>query len=162
MDAIHNALEAIGQAVNTHLQGLNPRGDDWIVLTSLVGLDGGPNAAARDTIVMAVWGIAPQASGAAARDAPPLRVDVRLIFVANFAEAQYPQGLAALSRLMAYFHQNPVFDGANAPGLDPSLGLLAMDAVDLDAQDTRAVLGMLGAHYFPSAFYTLRGIPVAS
>ncbi len=169
MDAIRNALEAVCAAANAHLQSLTDRGEAWLVLTSLVGEDGSPNEAARDKLVMTVWGIAgsaaetksPPAGRGPAVGAPPLNVDLRLIFMANFAEVTYPDGLAAISRLMAYLHQNPVFDSANAPGLDPSIGPLTMDAVDLGPTDTGCVLGMLGARYLPSVFYTLR-IPVAS
>jgi hypothetical protein len=173
MDIIRNALETIRQLANEYLENLDRRGDDWLVLTSIVGHDGSMNEAARDKIVMSVYNITrenvistysptqPGADGYAVVQ-PPLYIDLHLIFMANFSERNYVDGLAAISRLIAYFQQNPWFSQANAPQLAPDITKLTIEFASLTPVDVNYVMGMLGTKYLPSAFYKLRMLPFAS
>lgn len=153
------------------------RGEAWVVLTNIVGHDGSLNPGARDRIVMAVSGItrevaksgfpAPSVAdaargGAMAAVAPSLFLDVHLIFMANFGEDGYGDGLAALSRLIAFFQQTPVFTRSNVPDLDPAIDRLTLDFEDLDPVDLNYVMGMMGTRYLPSVFYKLRMLSFTS
>ena len=179
MDIIRNALQTICDLANSFLENLDPRGDDWIVLTSLVDHDGAINQPARDKIVMTVYNISREPtvstyvpttggrSGTQAGDAlavisPPLYLDVHLMFMANFAEAHYADGLAALSRLIGYFQQTPYFTHDNARALSDDIDKLTMDFESLGPVEVNYVMGMLGTRYFPSAFYKLRMLPFVS
>lgn len=84
------------------------------------------------------------------------------MFMANFAEKSYPDGLAALSRLISYFQQTPVLTPQNAPELSPEIDKLTLDFENLTPVDVNYVMSMLGTRYLPSAFYKLRMIPFAS
>lgn len=84
------------------------------------------------------------------------------MFMANFIEHSYPDGLAALSRLISFFQQTPVLNAQNTPGLSPEIDQLTLDLENLSAVDVNYVMGMLGTRYLPSVFYKLRMIPFAS
>lgn len=178
-DLIRNALETISGLANAYLENLDRRGDAWISLTSLVDHNGTLNQGARDKIVMCVYNITRETtistyqstlSGGRKSDpaaglaivSPPLFVDIHLMFMANFTEKNYSDGLAALSRLIGYFQQTPFFDPANAPTLDPTFDKLTLEFENLSPVDVNYVMSMLGTRYLPSAFYKLRMIPFAS
>ncbi len=178
-DLIRNALETICGLANAYLENLDPRGDAWISLTSLVDHNGALNPGARDKIVMCIYNITREVtistyqstlSGGRKSDpaaglaivSPPLFIDVHLMFMANFTEKNYPDGLAALSRLIGYFQQTPYYDPSNAPTLDPAFDKLTLEFENLSPVDVNYVMSMLGTRYLPSAFYKLRMIPFAS
>lgn len=177
-DLIRNALETISGLANAYLENLDRRGDAWISLTSLVDHNGTLNQGARDKIVMCIYNITRETistdqstlSGGRKVDAaaglaivsPPLFIDIHLMFMANFTEKNYSDGLAALSRLIGYFQQTPFYDASNAPGLDPAFDKLTLEFENLSPVDVNCVMSMLGTRYLPSAFYKLRMIPFAS
>lgn len=179
MDLIRNSLETICQLTNTYLENLDRRGDAWVTLTSLVDHDGSLNQAARDKIVMCVYNITKEttistyqttmasgqtqgAVGSLAVVAPPLYIDVHVMFMANFTENNYSDGLAALSRVIGYFQQMPYFDQHNAPGLAPIIDKLVFEFENLSPVDVNYVMGMLGTRYLPSAYYKMRMLPFVS
>lgn len=179
MDLLRNALQTICDLSNTYLNNYDRRADAWVVLTSMVDHDGSYNQATRGKIVMTVYNITreafsssymPAASGSAASNSAnglavssaPLFLDVHLMFMANFTERSYPDGLAALSRLIGFFQQTSVLTPQNAPELAPEISQLTLDIENLSPIDVNYVMSMLGTRYFPSAFYKLRMIPFAS
>lgn len=178
-DLIRNALETICGLANAYLENLDRRGDAWVSLTSLVDHGGALNLGARDKIVMCVYNITrettistyqPTLSSGRGTDpaaalaivCPPLFINIHLMFMANFTEKNYGDGLAALSRLIAYFQQTPYYDAANAPMLAPAFDKLTLEFENLSPVDVNYVMSMLGTRYLPSAFYKLRMIPFAS
>jgi hypothetical protein len=179
MDLIRNSLETICGLANTYLENLDRRGDAWVVLTSLVDHDGALNQGARDKVVMCVYNITREttistyqmtmASGQSqgpvsslAVVSPPLYIDVHVMFMANFTENNYSDGLAAMSRLIGYFQQMPYFNQENAPGLAPIIDRLTFEFENLSPVDVNYVMGMLGTRYLPSAFYKMRMLPFVS
>jgi hypothetical protein len=179
MDLLKNALDVIHNLANTYLNNIDHRQDQWILLTSLVDHDGSINRDTRNKVVMAVYNITrepfasshkPTSSGPANQSggtgltvvSPPLYLDVHLMFMANFPEKSYSDGLAALSRVISFFQQMPVFTPQNAPGLAPDITQLTLDIENLSPVDVNYIMSMLGTRYLPSAFYKLRMIPIAA
>lgn len=178
-DLLSNVLQTICDLANVSLKNIDPRPDAWVTLTSLVDHDGSVNQSARDKIVMTVYNISREAFASSYQAAspllpgmdpkkglsvvsPPLYLDVHLMFMANFAEKNYLDGLAALSRLISFFQQNGAFTKQNAPALAPAIDQITLDLEDMDPVDTNYIMGMLGTRYYPSVFYKLRLIPFAS
>lgn len=168
MDLLRNALETVRGRLDAHLQHIDARADGWVSLTSLVNPDRSANAAARDKIVMSVYGLSRETffrqqptvtPGADRMSGEPLHLDVHLMFLANFSDTSYPDGLAALSRVIAFFQQTPVFTPQNAPGLAAQIDRITLDFETLSPADVTGVMSMMGAPYLPSAFYRLRMLP---
>lgn len=179
MDLLRNILQVICDQANSHLNNIDHRQDDWVVLTSMVDHDGSLNKHTKSKIVMGVYNITreafsssyvpaqPNRSGNGAAEgmavvAPPLYLNLHLMFMANFTEHSYPDGLGALSRLISFFQQKRVFTPQNAPALAPEIDKLTMDIENLSPVDVNYVMSMLGTRYLPSAFYKLRMVPFAS
>jgi hypothetical protein len=179
MDLLKNVLQTICNLANEYLQNIDRRPDAWLVLTSLVDHDGSLNQAARDKVVMTVYNITREAfassytpaaaAGPGANPAsglpvtsPPLYLDVHVMFMANFTERSYDDGLAALSRLIGFFQQTPVLTQQNAPDLATAIDQLTLEFENLTPVDVNYVMSMLGTRYLPSAFYKLRMIPFVS
>jgi len=179
MDLLRNTLQVICDQANSYLNNIDHRSDDWVVLTSTVDHDGSLNQYTRNKIVMSVYNITreafsssyipvqPNRSGNGATEglpvvSPPLYLNIHLMFMANFTELSYPDGLAALSRLISFFQQKRVFTPQNAPDLAREIDKLTMDIENLPPVDVNYVMSMLGTRYLPSAFYKLRMVPFAS
>jgi hypothetical protein len=170
---INRALTVIQQLSNQYLQNLDRRSDDWVVLTNIVGHDGSANEYSRDKIVMAVYNITKETSISTYTPArpgadsfaivqPPIYIDVHLMFMANFAGKTYTDGLAAISRLISYFQQNPWFTQSNAPDLGPGIDKITLELESLGAVEVNYIMGMLGTKYLPSVYYKLRMLPFAA
>ncbi len=174
MDSIRNVLEAIRKLANEYLQNLDKRADDWVVLANIADHKGHINDRTNDKIVMSLYNIThetvvstyvaaqPGVGGGYAVVAPPLYIDLHLIFMANFVEQNYADGLTAISRTISYFQQNPCFTHDTAPQLDPDVDKITLEFTSLDPVEINYVMGMLGTRYLPSVFYKLRLIPFAS
>lgn len=93
---------------------------------------------------------------------PPIYIDLHLMFMANFTDRSYADGLEAISRIIAFFQQNPWFTQANAPDLDRDLDKITLELASLDPVEVNYIMGMLGTKYLPSVFYKLRMLPFAS
>lgn len=179
MDLLRNCLVKICNSVNIYMNNLDPRQDSWVILSSIVSQNGTTNKDAVGKIVMTVYNItresfassyspatmAPPSANAALGLTivpPPIYLDIHLMFMANFTDHAYPDGLAALSSLIGFFQQTPVINQQNTPGLSPEIDQLTLDLENLSPVDVNYVMGMLGTRYLPSAFYKLRMIPFAS
>jgi hypothetical protein len=179
MDSIRNVLETIKRCLESYLQNLDRRADDWVALTSIVDHDGALNPNVRDKVVMCLFNVTrettissfqaaqPAAAGVPASAgmavvSPPLYIDLHLLFMANFPEQTYPDGLSALSRVIGFFQQNATLTPDTAPGLSPDIPRITLDFENLGPVDVNYVMGMLGTRYYPSAFYKMRMLTFAS
>lgn len=173
MSNIRNILEVICKASNEYLQNIDRRSDEWVVLSSIADHDGSINDAARDKVVMTVYNITrenvigtynPAKAGvdSFAIVRPPIYVILQLMFMANFSDRNYSDGLAAISGIISYFQQNPCFDQTNAPDLGPGVEKITLEMESPDPVDVNYIMGMLGTKYLPSVFYKLRLLPFAS
>ncbi len=61
MDLLRNILQVICDQANSHLNNIDHRSDDWVVLTSTVDHDGSLNQYTRSKIVMGVYNITREA-----------------------------------------------------------------------------------------------------
>lgn len=173
MSNIRNILEVICKAANENLQNLEQRGDDWVVLSSIVSHGGTINEHINNKVVMTVYNVtrenmvgnytaARPGNDAFAMVRPPIYVNLYLMFMANFSDKNYVDGLAAISRVIGFFQQNPCFTQANSPELQDGIDKLTLEMENLSPVDVSYVMGVLGTKYLPSAFYKLRLLPFDS
>ena len=170
MAAIQTTLELIRRKLNESLHTPDPRYEDWVILSSIVGNEGHPYEQAKNKVVMFVANIqhetgtrnVNQVKDHSAHVAPPLYIDLFVLFFANFSERDYTQGLMMISQTISFFQQNPWFTHENLPGLDPVIDKLTFEMVNLDLGDLHHLMDMAGANYLPSVYYKLRLIPFIS
>jgi hypothetical protein len=171
MSEIRGTLEVIRIRLNESLRHAPPRASDWVVLSDLVDPEGNPVPEARDKLVMFLAGIQrettvntynpsePVSGNNHAVVAPPLYIDLFVLFYANFSGKSYAEGLAVIARTISFFQQRPWLTRDNLPGLDPRIDKLTFELVNLDPVDLNYLIGLTGAKYFPSVYYKVRMIP---
>jgi hypothetical protein len=171
MAVIQNTLRLISERLNEALAAADPKSKDWVSLSNLVNQTGQPFPNAKDKIVMCLANLqhetfvssyqaaVPVANGQFAVIAPPLYIDLFLLFYANFGELNYSDGLGMISNTIAFFQQNPYFTHDNLPGLDPAIDKLTFEFSNLDLMSLNYLMGMMGVKYLPSVYYKVRMIP---
>jgi hypothetical protein len=174
MSAIQKTLELIRQKLNEAFKNVDPRNEDWVILSNIVDQEGNAYEQAKDKVVMLLANIkhetiistynptASVKSNQYALITPPLYIDLFVLFFANFNDKNYPEGLGVISRTISFFQQNPWFTRENLPGLDPEIDKLTFEMVNLEMTDLNYLMGMLGAKYLPSVYYKVRVIPFRS
>jgi Pvc16 N-terminal domain len=170
MSDIRGTLELIRRRLNQFIQNADPRPEDWVILSNLVDQSGNPFEGAKDKIVMFLANLKHETTistynpNVAARNgysvvAPPLYIDLFLLFYANFYDNSYPQGLGAIARTISFFQQNLWFTHATLPGLDPAIDKLFFELTNLDLIDLNFLMGLTGSKYLPAVYYKVRMIP---
>ena len=174
MSEIRGTLEQIQKRLNEFLWSAVPREGDWVILSDLVDPQGNPVPETQDKLVMFLAGIqretavstynpnVPVAGNRYAVVAPPLYIDLFILFYANFSGKNYAEGLAAISRTIAFFQQNLWFTHDNLPDLDPRIDKLTFEMTNLDAVDLSYLMGLTGTKYLPTVYYKVRMIPFDS
>jgi hypothetical protein len=165
MAMLQSTLDQLRARLEAALQTSDPRDEEWVALTNPVDLDGRVLENVRNKIVMTLVGLQSGPTvghfpatipAAGARVAPPLHLNVFVMFLANFTGSNYPTGLQMISRTIVYFHQNPVF--APAAGVDN----VTMEFVNLDLMQANDLMAMLGLKYLPSALYRMRNLALTN
>ena len=171
MVMINDILLSMKSRIELALQAAQDRDDDWISFTNLYGLDGHPADEFSGKIVMSVASLQTDTSvgsyapprqgqgGVYPVAAAPLFLDVYLLFVSCFTGANYPAGLAALSRIVAYLQENPVFDAASSPEIGDRMGKLAIEYASLDFAQSAHLSSLMGIKSLPFLVYRLRRLP---
>src|SRR5882757_1274769 len=174
MTLLQSTLELLRDRLDAAFQVADPRSEEWVALINPVDHDGRVSENARNKIVMVLAGLQSDKTASAvagpvavageqfAMMAPPLHINLFILFVANFSDGNYPTGLGMLSRTIAFFQQNPVFTHDRLPGLAEKIEKIALDFVSLDLTQTNHLMGMLGLKYLPSALYRLRMLSFTS
>lgn len=175
MSDIRQVLELIRQRLDETLRNTVPRAEEWVVLSNLVDVEGRPYDGAKDKVVMFLANVqhetvistysrtvpAKDADGYVAV-APPLYIDLFVLFLANFQDRNYPEGLATISRVISFFQQNPWFTSDSLPGLPVAVGKLTFEFTNLEMTELNYLMGLCGAKYLPSAYYKVRMLPFTS
>jgi hypothetical protein len=174
MGAIQTTLELIRQKLNEFFSNADPREEDWVILSNVVDQEGRPYEPAKDKLVMFLANIqhettistynrtTPVKGDQYAVVAPPLYIDLFVLFFANFYDKNYREGLGMISRTISFFQRNPWFTHDNLPGLDPVIDKLTLEMTNLDMTSLNYLMGLAGTKYLPSAFYKVRMIPFSS
>ena len=149
MNEIQGTLELIRRRLDEFLSAEHPRSHEWVALSNIPG-------DRNDRLMMVLANVQRETATANAVVAPPLHIDLFILFYANFGDDQYAEGLGVIGRTIRFFQENPWFTRDNLPGLDPEIDKLTFEMVNLDLADLNYLLGMMGAKYLPSAYYKVR------
>ena len=174
MSAIQATLELVRQKLNEFFRNTDTKEEDWVILSNIVDHEGHLYEPAKDKVVMFLANIqyetvistfnrtTPVKGDQYAIVAPPLYIDLFVLFMANFYNKNYADGLGMISRTISFFQQNPWFTHDNLPGLDSVIDKLSFEMTNLDSTDLNYLMGLMGTKYLPTAFYKVRMIPFAS
>jgi Pvc16 N-terminal domain len=127
---------------------------------SLLDLAGQPNAGAKGHVVLSVVNVdenrvyrsldqyRKRGDGVSERIKPPVRLDVSLLIVANYAD--YNEALKMLSFVISFFQQRGSFD---MPVADGARAKVQFELLSTTFEQQNHLWAALGAKYMPSVIY---------
>lgn len=89
---------------------------------------------------------------------PPLKINLHLIFAANFT--QYDVGLRQLSWVLTFFQAHPSFTRDSYPALPERIAKLAVELQSMSFEQLNQVWGAIGGKQLPSVMYRVRLVPL--
>lgn len=95
-------------------------------------------------------------SGAFAEYAPPVNVNLTIMFSALFNKNHYAEALRHISGVIYFFQQKPLFTASNTPKLSKHVEKVHFDLQTISPNDLMNIYSMLGAKYMPSVIYKMR------
>ncbi len=96
----------------------------------------------------------PAADGVRQRVEPEIRLQVWVLMVARFPD--YLVAMRQLSRVIAYFQGQRVFNAANAPELGDALQQVIVELVTPSFSEQNEIWGSLRTAYLPSLLYRVK------
>lgn len=174
MGKIRQALVLVRNKLNEYFRNTRSGTEDWVILSNLLDHENQLYEATRDKLVMFLANIThettistynrnvPVSGDRYAVVSAPLYIDLYVLFLANFYDKNYVEGLGVISETIGFFQQNPYFNHNNLPALDPDIDKLTFEMVNLDVTDLNYLMGLAGTKYLPSVYYKVRMIPFQS
>lgn len=172
MDQIKSIMEFVLKEAN---QAINNRSGSFeipVKLGNLTNIDSQPNPDMADSVVLCLYGLEkeqanqayPLPSGGVSsygstRITVPLYLNLHLMFVANFGNTNYGDGLSSLSWLIDHFQCIKTLTHNERPDLPNFVDKITLEFQCLGIKDVHDVMRAMGATYRPAIFYKLRTIP---
>jgi Pvc16 N-terminal domain len=89
---------------------------------------------------------------------PPLKLNLHLMFAANFAF--HDQALKWLSQVLTFFQAHPLFTQDEHPTLDPLIARLSVELQSPGYDQLNQIWAFLGGKFLPSVLYKVRMVPL--
>jgi hypothetical protein len=96
------------------------------------------------------------ASGSFSEYAPPVNINLTIMFSALFNKNHYAEALRHISGVLYFFQQKPLFTASNTPKLSRHVEKVHFDLQSISPNDLMNIYSMLGAKYMPSVLYKMR------
>ena len=93
---------------------------------------------------------------------PELKLNLHVIFAANFEVKNYDQALKYISYVLMFFQSHPAFTSVEYPALDPSIEKLTIELQSLSYEQLNQVWAFIGAKQLPSVIYKVRMVSLQS
>jgi len=175
-EPLRSTVELICAKLDSSLRVSSPHSEPWVLLSNIVDHEGRVYEAAKHKLVVSVAGIQHETTiSTRSRTTPlkdrddqfgvvaqPLYVNLLLLFVANFYDKNYADGLDMISRTISFFQQTPFFTHETLPDLDTTIDKITLEMVNLDLTQANYLMSMAGLKYLPAVLYRLRMIPFRS
>lgn len=87
---------------------------------------------------------------------PELKLNLHVIFAANFDVKNYDQALKYISYVLTFFQSHPAFTSEEYPALTPSIEKLTVELQSLSYEQLNQVWAFIGAKQLPSVIYKVR------
>ena len=94
------------------------------------------------------------ADGTQQQVAPPIHLNIIVLFVARFSD--YAQSLRYISLILQFFLKRRCLDHENTPALDASIEKLTLELLTLPLAEQNNLWGILRTAYQPSLLYKVR------
>jgi hypothetical protein len=172
---IDQLLDTIKEEVDNYLKvKMKNNKEQYIKLVPVVDQDGKP-AVVENSICMTLVKIEEERvnmsnskyteynNGAVQYYNQPVKLNLYILFSTAASDGQeknYKEVLKRLSHVIAFFQANDIFTPANTPRLDPELGKIAVEIINMTMEEQNNLWSMLGSLYRPSVLYRFRTVIV--
>lgn len=169
---IQAALSHLANQLNAYLKRTNNLTEDIVVVSSLIESDGSAAPHTNNKLVLLLTNIekdtVPQSNtsraagfdGRALVGSRSVYLNLSVMLAANFSGSNYAEALKFISKAIAFFQMQPVFDKQSSPDLDSRIDKLVLDIENLNIQDLSNLWGLLGGKYLPSVYYRVRMVTI--
>ncbi len=164
---IYAAITHIRDELNQYLQRTSGA-REMAVVSNLVEMDGSVASSVNNKLALFLVNLEKDtaALNAPGRPAPPaartveraapVYLNLYVMLASYFSGENYPESLKMLSRAIAFFQRQPVFDHQRNPALDPRIERLVLEIQNLSMQDLSNLWTVLSGKYVPSVLYKVR------
>ncbi len=168
---IDNAIHLVAGQLNQALKRQFMATEDLVVVSNLQDSDGSAVTQAVNKVAVFMVHLQREAHTLNASglsfsrsvlQAPPVHLNLLLMFTANFSGNNYPESLKLLSSTVGFFQSRPVFTHSNSPELDSRIEQLSLEIESLNLSDLSNLWSMLGGSYLPSVVYRMRVLSIDS
>ncbi len=164
---INLAVQLLATQLNQYLRRTYNLGEDVVVVSNLLEMDGSVAANVNNKLVIFLVNIekdtvpfrqvrSHEVGEREIQSSTPLYFNLYLMMTANFTGSNYPEALKFLSSTISFFQKNHVMNHQTAPELDARIEKLILDIENLSIQDLSNLWGALGGKYLPSILYKVR------
>jgi hypothetical protein len=169
---IQAAINHLATQLNAYLKRTNNLTEDIVVVSNLVESDGSAAPHTNNKLILLLTNIekdsVPQSNTARASGfnsralvgSSSVHVNLYVMLAANFSSSNYAEALKFISKAIAFFQMQPVFDKQSTPDLDSRIDKLVLDIENLNIQDLSNLWGLLGGKYLPSVYYRVRMVSI--
>lgn len=144
---IESTLAFITDVLDKHLRSVLGASEETVVLSSLIGVDGGPRPETENRVAVFLAQVEdvrmdtrPRDPAAEAASASDYALTMRFVIAMNFSA--YRESLKVLGHTLAFVHANPVLTKEGAP--------VTLSLETLNAQQMSELWTAIGARYVPS------------
>ncbi|MEM6724402.1 MAG: DUF4255 domain-containing protein [Bacteroidota bacterium] len=170
---IHQVLPFIAKELNTFFKLKYGVDEDLVVVSGLVDMHGNAPTEEENKILLSVINIEEEKlnraratyvpageSGGFSKRAPAIKINLQVMFTANFAQGNYLEGLKLISGVIGFFQRQRTYDGKNYPTLDDSIEKLSFEITSLDVHKLNQLWGTVGNKYQPSVIYKVKTLEI--
>jgi hypothetical protein len=158
---IYETLTCVTEEINKYFNRQLHINEDKVVLSGLVNQDGSIAIQGENKVLVTLINVEKEplgkgVAGFSQRSAPPVCINLYVLFSAYFSSNNYPEALRFLSFIIAYFQSRNVLTSANTPSLDARIDKLLFEMESIGSEKLNNIWATLGAKYMPSVVYKMR------
>jgi hypothetical protein len=164
---IHQVLPVVVAELNEYLKSQFNAIEDIVVLSNIIDQDGSLAFEGNNKIVVTVVSIdretaakntspAQFAGHQYVEFAPPVHVNLTILFAAMFNKKHYVESLKYISGVIYFFQNKFLFTPQNSQQLGKNVDRLHFDLISIPPQELMNYYSILGAKYMPSVVYKMK------
>ena len=172
---IKETLEAIAKELNDTLKRQLTINEDKVIAANIVDQQGNPAVPGENKVILTLINIEKESaassrqpqpyahtqSGDFIKTAPPLYLNLYVLFTAYFNNNNYLEAAKFLSYIIEHLQAKNTMDHQNSPHLDEGIERLIFEISTLSYHELSNLWSAIGAKYMPSVIYKVRMLTVS-
>ncbi|MEL7001724.1 MAG: DUF4255 domain-containing protein [Bacteroidota bacterium] len=164
---IQNILPVVADELNDYLKSTFNSVEDKVIISNIINQDGSVAVEGNNKVVITLINVTEESTLRANANnklintsflefAPPVTVNLTLLFSAFFSSKNYLEALRFISGVIYFFQSKPLFTNQNTPNLIGDTDKIHFDILSMQQQELMNIFSMMGAKYMPSVVYKMK------